>query len=91
MFTLMENNLDENIDSKAQFLNKASALYGKASEEQLETKFNFISMEVYEVKDGFPSLTNDNTHSAIISTKYDLNPSSLKSYLTEIDIQELIK
>ena len=46
MFTLMENNLDENIDSKAQFLNKASALYGKASEEQLETKFNFISMEV---------------------------------------------
>jgi hypothetical protein len=91
MFTFMEGSLNENIDSKAQFLNKASVLYGKASEEQLETKFNFISMEAYEIKDGFPSLTNDNTHSAITSIKYDLNPSSLKSYLTEIDIQELIK
>tara|TARA_B100000780_G_scaffold66793_1_gene44014 strand:+ start:21 stop:989 length:969 start_codon:yes stop_codon:yes gene_type:complete len=90
MYEHMEDILKEDIDSRTRFLNKTSSLYGKASEEQLETKFNFIALESYDVKDGFPKLTNDSTHSAITSVKYDLNPSSLKSYLVELDIDELL-
>lgn len=91
MYTSMENSLEDDIDAKTKFLNKASSLYGKASEEQLEDKFNFLGMEVYEIKDGFPSLTNENTMSAITAVKYSLNPSSLKSYLTELNFEELLR
>jgi hypothetical protein len=90
MYEHMEDILKEDIDSRTRFLNKTSSLYGKASEEQLETKFNFIALESYDVKEGFPKLTNDNTQSAITSVKYDLNPSSLKSYLVELDIEDLL-
>lgn len=91
MYTSMENSLEDDIDSKTKFLNKASSLYGKASEEQLEEKFNFLGMEVYEIKDGFPSLTNENTMSAITAVKYSLNPSSLKLYLTDLNFEELLR
>ena len=91
MFVSMENILEDDMDAKTRFLNKASTLYGKASEEQLETKFNYLGMETYEIRDGFPSLTAENIASAITSVKYSLNPSSLKSYLEEINIEELLE
>ena len=80
----------EYIDAKTKFLNKASTLYGKATEKQLEDKFNYLGMETYEIKDGFPSLTGETIASAITSVKYSLNPSSLKSYLIDINIEELL-
>jgi len=83
--------IENDTDTKMKFLNKTSKLYGKASEEQLETKFNFIAMESYEVNDNFPKLTGDNTQSAITAAKYDINPSSLKSYLVELDLDEILK
>ncbi len=91
MYTSMENSLKDDIDAKTKFLNKASSLYGKASEEQLEDKFNFLAMETYEIKDGFPSLTSENTASAITSVKYSINPTSLKSYLAELNFEELLR
>lgn len=91
MYLSMENSLEDDIDAKTKFLNKASSLYGKASEEQLEDKFNFLGMEAYEIKDGFPSLTSENTVSAITAVKYSLNPSSLKPYLTELNVDDLLR
>ena len=91
MFTKMEACLKDDIDTKTKFLNKVSSLYGKASEDQLEEKFNFLGMETYEIKDGFPSLTGETTASAITAVKYSLNPSSLKSYLTELNFEELLR
>ena len=90
MFVSMENILKDDIDAKTKFLNKASTLYGKATEKQLEDKFNYLGMETYEIKDGFPSLTGETIASAITSVKYSLNPSSLKSYLIDIKIEELL-
>ena len=90
MFNSMEVSLKDDIDAKTKFLNKASTLYGKASEDQLEEKFNFLGMETYEIKDGFPLLTGENTASAITAVKYSLNSSSLKSYLTELNFEELL-
>jgi len=83
--------VETDTDTKMKFLNKTSKLYGKASEEQLETKFNFIAMESYGVNDNFPKLTGDNTQSAITAAKYDINPSSLKPYLIELDLDEILK
>ena len=90
MFVSMENILKDDIDAKTKFLNKSSPLYGKATEKQLEDKFNYLGMETYEIKDGFPSLTGETIASAITSVKYSLNPSSLKSYLIDIKIEELL-
>ena len=80
----------DNTDAKMKLLKKTKKLYGKASEEQLETKFNFISMETYDVNADFPRLTNENTPSGISAAKYEINPSSLKSYLIELDLDKLL-
>jgi len=50
-----------------------------------------LGMETYEIKDGFPSLTGETTASAITAVKYSLNPSSLKSYLTELNFEDLLR
>ena len=68
-----------------------SSLAQKAPYQINETKFNFIAMESYGVNDNFPKLTGDNTQSAITAAKYDINPSSLKPYLIELDLDEILK
>ena len=78
-------------DTKMKFLHKTSKLYGKASEIQLEQKFNYLGKETYDVNDSFPKLTNENTQSAISAVKYDLNPSSLKSCLVDLDLEDILK
>ena len=90
MYEKTLSNIENDTDTKMKFLNKTSKLYGKASEEQLETKFNFIAMETYEITDNFPKLTGENTQSAITAVKYDLNPSSLKSFLIDLDLDNIL-
>ena len=85
MHEIAESLVVNDDDTKMKLLNKTSSLYGKASEEQLETKFNFIALETYNVNDDFPKLTGKNTKSAISAVKYDLNPSGLKSFLIELN------
>ena len=90
MHEIAESLVVNDDDTKMKLLNKTSSLYGKASEEQLETKFNFIALETYNVNDDFPKLTGKNTKSAISAVKYDLNPSGLKSFLIELNLDKIL-
>tara|TARA_Y100000768_G_scaffold41107_1_gene26965 strand:+ start:5335 stop:6309 length:975 start_codon:yes stop_codon:yes gene_type:complete len=73
------------------FENKISNLYGKASQEQLEGKFNFLGHEIYEINEKFPCLTKSNAPSSVLKAKYSLDPVQLKSFEISTPIPELIQ
>ena len=91
MYESIMNEIEGSDQLKTQFANKASKLYGKASDDQRETKFNFLGMEAYSVSDKFPKITSENMASAITAAKYNLNPSSLKPFLVDLNFEEVIK
>jgi hypothetical protein len=83
---------DSDTGANLDFVNKTKNLYGKASKNQLETKFIFLEHEIYEVNDKFPSLTKEkNVPSSVMKATYSLDPSQLKTFQVSVSLQDLIK
>ena len=88
--SLFENNTQTELG----FTDKTKRLHSKASKEQLEQKFNFVTNEVYSVPDNdkdFPALTSLNTNQGISLVKYSINPSALINFKIDKAIEDLIK
>jgi hypothetical protein len=65
-------------------------LRSRANEKQLKEKLKFIGLNTYLVGDNFPSLTHKNVHEGIIETKYTISSASIKSFIMEKTIKEII-
>ena len=89
LFETCKANLDRNTGLQSEFINKASKLYSKASEEQLHKKMHLLEYEVYEVTEDFPKIT-PNHHKGISAAKYSINPSYIKDHLVSKNIDELL-
>lgn len=75
---------------KNHFEVKISSIYGKATEDQLDEKFNFISFDLYQVTDEFPKITSEVVSSSIIKAKYNINTASLLSFKVEKELKDLL-
>jgi hypothetical protein len=72
------------------FISKVEPLRSRANEKQLKEKLKFIGLNTYLVGDNFPSLTHKNVHEGIIETKYTISSASIKSFIMEKTIKEII-
>ena len=85
---------DNNTETEIGFIDKTKRLHSKATKDQFDKKFNFISEDVYSVPDDikqFPALTSLNINQGISAVKYSINPSALTSFKVSEPIEKLIK
>lgn len=82
--------LDYDIGGKALFLQKASALYGRASDAQLEEMLALVKISLYEVTKEFPKLISKDVLPGIVAAAYEISVSSISSYEIHGDIAEII-
>ncbi len=69
---------------------KMSSLYGKATEDQLDEKFDFLKYDIYEVDENFPKLTHHNTPSGITKLKYTINTASIAQFKIDNEIEDVL-
>ena len=94
LYNEAKNLFDDNTQTELGFVDKTKRLHGKATKDQLEQKFNFVSEDIYRVpsnSEKFPALTPLNINQGISDVKYSINPASLLSFKTSDAIEELIK
>jgi hypothetical protein len=72
------------------FLQKASALYGKASESQINEQFRIVNVSVFDVADEFPRLTRSDVHLAIPEARYEISIAALAPFEVESDVSEIL-
>jgi len=73
------------------FLQKASLLYGKASESQIKNYFVVVNVSIFNVDKNFPKLTRHNVNLAIKDVKYEIAVGALSYFEVATDIGEIIK
>lgn len=62
------------------FLQKASGLYGRASESQLLDRYAIANVSLFEVTESFPKLTRGNVDLAIRDASYDIAVAALSGH-----------
>ena len=75
--------------TEGKFLQKASELYGKASESQIKDNFLVVNLTVYRVDDEFPKLTRSETPSAIRDVQYQLNTEDIARFEESVSIVDI--
>ena len=73
------------------FIKKASELYSKASESQLNENFSIVSLSLFNVNDTFPFITSDDVKLGISSVSYEILISSLKAFEVTDSLEEILK
>lgn len=73
------------------FLQKASLLYGKASESQIKDHFVIVNVSIFDVDANFPKLTRSSVNLAIRDVKYEIAVGALSDFEVATDIEEIIK
>ena len=94
LYSKAESLYEGNTQTELGFTDKTKKLHSKASKEQLEQKFNFVTNEIYSVPDNnqdFPALTSLNINQGISSVKYSINPAALINFKIDKSIEDLIK
>ena len=94
LYAKAENMFDDNAQTELGFIDKTKKLHNKATKEQLEQKFNFVSEDIYRVPndtENFPALTSLNINQGISAVKYSINPAALLNFKIADAIEELIK
>jgi hypothetical protein len=79
-------NTNEDLATKTLFIQKASRLYGKASEQQLRDCYSILSIGLFDVSAGFPSLTRSSVPDGIAGAKYEI----YNSFLAKFEVNESI-
>lgn len=91
MYLKLLNYLEQELNAKMQFLQKTSELYGKATKTQLDEKYTILSMDLYEVSDQFPAITNAKIPLGVVKVNYELSIESIRDFKITQDVQEIIK
>lgn len=91
---LYENCLEaigHDVVAEGLFLQKASLLYGKASERQIKDHFVIVNVSIFDVDTNFPKLTRSNVNLAIRDVKYEIAVGALSDFEVATDVEEIIK
>ena len=93
LYEKAKNLFDDNSQTELGFLDKIKRLHNKATKDQLEQKFNYVSEDIYSVPDNaddFPALTSLNINQGISAVKYSINPAALINFKVTKTIEEII-
>ena len=91
-FNELDDLMSGDLESQIKFTKKISRFKNRATEEQLNKKFFFLDLKIYEVTDNFPKITRLEVDSnAILNVKYSLDAQQLGNFYIGDDIQELIR
>ncbi|MDA7861485.1 PD-(D/E)XK motif protein [bacterium] len=82
--------LTNDIVAEAQFLQKASKLFNKATKSQLEDRYVVNNPSIFEVVEEFPKLTSRSVGLAILKANYEISLSALSDFEMEENIGEII-
>lgn len=82
--------LFHDVVARGLFLQKVSALYGKANESQIEQQFRVSQVSLFDVVDGFPKLTQKDVKQGVVNAKYEIAVGSIASYQIEQDFTEIL-
>lgn len=83
--------IDHDVVAEGLFLQKASLLYGKASESQIKDHFVIVNVSIFDVDTNFPKLTQSNVNLAIRDVKYEIAIGALSDFEIAADIEDIIK
>ena len=77
--------------TQLKFLNKVNKLYGKASQEQLETGLEFMSYDLFLVDEEFPKLVPETVPNSVSKAKYEITSRGLAKYRVEKKLEDIVK
>ncbi|MEH6544380.1 MAG: PD-(D/E)XK motif protein [Porticoccaceae bacterium] len=83
--------IGHNVVAEGLFLQKASLLYGKASESQIKDYFVVVNVSIFNVNKNFPKLTRSDIDLAIRDVKYEIAVGALSDFEVADDVEEIIK
>ena len=72
------------------FLQKASTLYGKASESQIKEQFKVVNVSLFDVNDDFPRLTRNEVNDAIHEVRYEIAVGAIASFSIESNFSKIL-
>ena len=73
-FDNLEESLNNDIENKIQFTKKVSKFRNKATEKNLNEKFHFIDLKIFNVREGFPKITRKEiTSTTVQNVKYSID------------------
>ena len=90
MYDDILSRIGQDTQLKNRFEVKISSLYGKATTEQLEEKFEFIKYDLYQVNEEFPKITSKNISIAITRARYTINTAALLPFKIEQGLKKVI-
>jgi hypothetical protein len=91
LFETCIESLSDDMESETLFLNKVADLYGRANDEQLNSRILIVTETLFEVREGFPSLTYPTIPKAITKAKYEILLSEIKEFESNKSIGDVIK
>jgi hypothetical protein len=91
-FDELDNLMSGDLESQIRFTKKISRFRNRATEKQLNDKFYFLELRIYEVTENFPKITRLEVDSnAILNVKYSLDAQQLRNFYVGDNIQELLR
>jgi hypothetical protein len=91
LFNLIQDKLPSNQNSDLAFSRKAEPFMSRANHEQLNDKLHFTGLNIYDVNEDFPKLTHEEVGESILDVKYTISSASIKSFLIDESIGDIIK
>lgn len=91
--SLYENCLklvSQDIVAERRFLQKATKLYGKASERQIKDHYLIVDVSVFEVDDEFPKITQNAVDAAIREVTYELSIGGIEEHKVSDSIKDIV-
>lgn len=83
--------VEHDVIAEGQFLQKASVLYGKASERQTKDHFVIVNISLFDIDNEFPKLTRSNINPAIRDVSYEIAITALTDFQVNTDVKDIIK
>ena len=84
------DSVEHDVAVQGMFLQKASSLYGKASENQIEEQYKVVSVKLFDVVDDFPKLTRDSVLQGISEASYEISIAAISLYEVNTDLSEIL-
>lgn len=72
------------------FLQKASVLYGKASDSQIKEQFRIVNVSLFNVVDEFPKMTRGDVDVGITEARYEISVGAIAAYEVNSDLSEIL-
>ena len=82
--------VEHDVVLEGSFLQKASALYGQASESQINEQYKVIKISLFDVVDDFPKLTRNEVASSIPAVNYEISVGAIALFEIDSDVDGIL-